>query len=173
MGGLTLGLLTAGAARANLPEPPLTHVLAAVNPRRAAPDFTLPDLDGKPHKLSDYRGKVVLVNFWASWCPPCRHEMPSMERLYLKLKGKPFQVLACDQQEDFDTVFAFTGQLDPAPTFPLLLDRKSAVAQSFGVPGLPTSFLIDKEGRIAYRAVGGRDFDHPEVIALVEKLVAA
>ena len=96
-----------------------------------------------------------------------------MERLYLKLKGQPFQVLACDQQEDFDTVFAFTGQLDPAPTFPLLLDRKSAVAKAFGVPGLPTSFLIDKQGRIAYRAVGGRDFDHPEVIALVEKLIAA
>ena len=160
-------------AHANLPEPPLTHVLAALKPRPQAPDFTLPDLDGKLHKLSDYRGKVVLVNFWASWCPPCRHEMPSMEKLYLKLKGQPFQVLACDQQEDFDTVFAFTGQLDPAPTFPLLLDRKSAVAKDFGVPGLPTSFLIDKQGRIAYRAVGGRDFDHPEVIALVEKLIAA
>lgn len=172
LGGLTLGLLTAGVARANLPEPPLTHVLTAVTPRRPAPDFALPDLDGKTHKLSDYRGKVVLVNFWASWCPPCRHEMPSMEKLYLKLKGKPFQVLACDQQEDFDTVFAFTGQLDPAPTFPLLLDRKSAVAKSFGVPGLPTSFLVDKEGRLAYRAVGGRDFDHPDVIALVEKLMA-
>ena len=160
-------------ARANLPEPPLTHVLAPLEPRPPAPNFSLPDLDGKPHQLSDYRGKVVLVNFWASWCPPCRHEMPSMERLYLKLKGQPFQVLACDQQEDFDTVFAFTGQLDPAPTFPLLLDRKSAVAKAFGVPGLPTSFLIDKQGRIAYRAVGGRDFDHPEVIALVEKLIAA
>lgn len=173
LGGLGLGLLTASAARAALPEPPLTHVLAALNPRPLAPDFSLPDLDGKTRKLSDYRGKVVLVNFWASWCPPCRHEMPSMEKLYLELKGKPFQVLACDQQEDFDTVFAFTGQLDPAPTFPLLLDKKSAVAKAFGVPGLPTSFLIDKEGRIAYRAVGGRDFDHPEVRALVEKLIAA
>ena len=173
LGGLGLGLLASGASYAALPEPPLTHVLAPIDPRKPAPDFSLPDMDGKLHKLSDYRGKVVLLNFWASWCPPCRREMPSMEKLFLSLKGKPFQVLACDQQEDSDTVFSFTGQLDPEPTFPLLLDSKSAVSEAFGVPGLPTTFLIDKTGRIAYRAVGGRDFGHPAIRALIEGLIAA
>jgi peroxiredoxin len=173
LGGFGLSLLTGKTARAALPEPPLTHVMAAVSPPRPAPDFSLSDMDGKIHKLSDYRGKAVLLNFWASWCPPCRHEMPSMEKLYLELKDKPFQVLACDQQEDDDTVFAFTGQFDPAPTFPLLLDRKSTVSKTYDVPGLPTTFLIDKSGRIVYRAVGGRDFSHPAIRALIEKLIAA
>jgi peroxiredoxin len=173
LGGFGLGLLTAGAARADLPEPPLTHVLAPVKPPKPAPDFSLPDMDGRLHKLSDYAGKVVLLNFWATWCPPCRRELPSMEKLYVELKGKPFQVLACDQQEDGDTVFTFTAQLDPAPTFPMLLDSKSAVSKAYDVPGLPTTFLIDKTGRIAYRAVGGREFGHPAIRALIEELMAA
>jgi peroxiredoxin len=172
LGGLGLGLLT-GPARAALPEPPLTHVMAAVNPPRPAPDFGLPDTDGKLHTLSDYRGKVVLLNFWATWCPPCRHEMPSMQTLFQELKDKPFQVLACDQQEDGDTVFSFTGLLNPEPTFPILMDSKSSVSKKYGVPGLPTSFLIDKKGNIAYRAVGGRDFGHPAMRALIESLMAA
>jgi len=173
LGGLGLGLLATGTARADLPEPPLTHILAPVKPARPAPDFSLADTEGKIHKLSDYPGKVVLLNFWATWCPPCRRELPSMEKLYQALKGKPFQVLACDQQEDADTLFAFTGQLDPAPTFPVLLDSNSAVSKAYGVPGLPTTFLIDKTGQIAYRAVGGREFDHPAIHALIEKLMAA
>ncbi|HEY9098044.1 MAG TPA: TlpA disulfide reductase family protein [Thiobacillus sp.] len=96
-----------------------------------------------------------------------------MEKLYLELKGKPFQVLACDQQEDGDTVFAFTGQLDPAPTFPVLLDSKSAISKAYGVLGLPTVFLIDKTWQIAYRAMGGRDFYHPTICALIEELITA
>jgi len=147
--------------------------MAAVKPPRPAPDFSLPDTDGKPHKLSDYRGKVVLLNFWATWCPPCRHEMPSMQVLSQELKDKPFQVLACDQQEDGDTVFSFTGLLNPEPTFPILMDSKSSVSKEYGVPGLPTSFLIDKKGNVAYRAVGGRDFEHPAMRALIESLMAA
>lgn len=138
-----------------------------------APDFTRTDVEGRPVRLSRYRGKVVLLNFWATWCPPCRRELPSMEKLYLDLKDKPFQVLACDQQEDGDTVFTFTGQLDPAPTFPVLLDSKSVVSKAYGVPGLPTTFLIDKSGQIAHRAVGGREFGHPAIRALIEELMAA
>lgn len=173
LGGLGLGLLAALPARAALPEPPLTHVMAAISPPIQAPDFSLSGLDGTLHALSDYHGKVVLLNFWASWCPPCRHEMPSLEKLHQELKNKPFQVLACDQEEDDDTVFVFTSQLDPAPTFPLLMDRKSTVSRTYDVPGLPTSFLIDKSGRIAYRAVGGRDFGHAAIRALIEKLMGA
>lgn len=147
--------------------------MAPVTPRKPAPDFTLPDMDGKSHTLSGYRDKVVLLNFWATWCPPCRREMPSMEMLSQALKGRPFQVLACDQQEDDDTVFVFTSQLSPAPTFPVLMDSKSAISRAYDVPGLPTTFLIDKTGQIAYRAVGGREFGHPAIRALIDELMAA
>jgi len=158
-------------ARAQTDLPDLTHKLTTLSPRPLAPAFTLKDLDGKTHKLSAYKGQVLLVNFWASWCPPCRREMPSMERLYLKLKGEPIQVLAVNQNESFDLVFAFTGELDPAPTYPILLDQKGKVPAQWGVKGLPTSFIVDKQGRIAYRAVGGREFDHPEIEATLRRLL--
>ena len=154
------------------PLPEMSHTLTTLKPAKAAKNFTLPDLDGKPHKLSDYRGKVVLVNFWATWCPPCRREMPSMERLYQKLKGEPFMVLAPDQYENLDLVFSFTGQLEPAPTFPIMLDPKSTTSKTWKVKGLPTSFIVDKQGRIAYRAVGGREFDHPEIEKTIRALIA-
>lgn len=172
LAGLGLGLLAGRTAQAALPEPPLTHILSPVEPPRPAPQFSLPDIDGRRHALADYKGKVILLNFWATWCPPCRREMPSMEKLHRALKGRPFQVIACDQQEDSDTVFAFTGQFEPSPSFPLLLDSKSDVAKLYGVPGLPTSFLIDKAGNIVYRAVGGRDFGDPAIRALIERLMA-
>jgi thiol-disulfide isomerase/thioredoxin len=151
----------ANPAWAALPLPELSHSLTTLKPAKAAKNFTLPDLDGKPHTLSDYRGKVVLINFWATWCPPCRREMPSMERLQQKFKDQPFVILAVNQQEDPDQVFVFTGQLEPSPTFPILMDRNSAVSQAWGVLGLPASFIVDQQGRLVYRAMGGRDFDHP------------
>ena len=157
--------------RAALPLPEMSHTLTALKPAKAAPDFALPDLDGKLHRLSDYRGKVVLVNFWATWCPPCRREMPSMERLLQQLKGQPFVVLAIDQQETPDSVFVFTGQLDPTPSFPILFDRNSEVAPAWGVLGLPSSFIVDQRGRIVYRAMGGREFDHPDIVRTIRELL--
>ena len=95
-----------------------------------------------------------------------------MKFMFKKLKGEPFMVLAPDQYESFDLVFSFTGQLDPAPTFPILLDEKSTSSKAWKVKGLPTSFIVDKQGRIAYRAVGGREFDHPEIEKLIRALIA-
>ena len=95
-----------------------------------------------------------------------------MERLSQKLKAEPFVVLAPDQFESFDLVFSFTGQLDPSPTFPILLDEKSIASKAWEVKGLPTSFIVDKKGHIAYRAVGGREFDHPEIEKLIRALIA-
>lgn len=158
------------AAQTVLPE--LSHKLTKLTPRAPAKNFTFKDLEDKTHSLSDYRGKVVLVNFWATWCPPCRREMPSMEHLYQKLKTEPFMVLAVDQWESYDLVFAFVGQLDPQPTFPILFDPKSHAAKQWNVRGLPTSFIVDKRGRVAYRAVGGREFDHPEMEKLIRALIS-
>lgn len=168
---VSLALFLPALATAQTELPDLTHKLSALTSRPAAPSFTLKDLDGKTHRLSDYKGKVLLLNFWATWCPPCRREMPSMERLYLKLKAEPFQILAADQVESFDLVFAFTGAIEPAPTFPILLDQKGAASAQWKIQGLPSSFIVDKQGRIAYRAIGGREFDHPDIEATIRRLI--
>ncbi|MBI3774741.1 MAG: TlpA family protein disulfide reductase [Gammaproteobacteria bacterium] len=150
----------------------LTSTLTPVAPRTVAKDFALKDLDGKTQSLTGYRGKVVLINFWGSWCPPCRREMPSMERLYQTLKTEPFTVLAINQSESLDLVFAYTGEIEPAPTFPMLLDHQGEVPPQWGVRGLPASFIVDKQGRIAYRAMGGREFDHPDIEKTLRTLIA-
>jgi len=150
--------------------PPLSHSLATQVPR-PAPALRLKDLGGNAHDLAQLRGRVVLVNFWATWCPPCRREMPSMERLSQALKGEAFSVLAVDVGEDSDAIDAFTGQLDTAPTFPILLDTRSKVLQAWKVAGLPTTFLIDRQGRLVASAIGGREFDHPEMVATIRGLL--
>jgi thiol-disulfide isomerase/thioredoxin len=113
----------------------------------------------------------VLVNFWATWCPPCRREMPSMQRLKEALAGEPFAVLAVDVGEDADTIQGFTSQLDATLTFPILLDTRSRAMQSWKVSGLPTTYLVDKQGRIIASAVGGREFDHPELVAAIRAVL--
>jgi len=164
-----LVLLSAFAVTARA-EGELGYRFTPLAPLQAAPDFSLQDMDEETHTLSDYRGKVVLVNFWATWCPPCRKEMPALEALYKKLGTEDFAVLAVNQWEDPDHVFTYTGDLNVFPTFPILFDPESAVSEKYRVKGLPTSFLVDKQGRLAYRAVGGRDFDHPEVEKLILEL---
>ncbi len=166
---LVLVWLVATAAVAE--QPPLGHKMNPVSPPLAAPGFTLPDMDGEMHSLDDFRGKVVMLNFWATWCPPCRREMPSMQRLYEKYREQGLTVVAVNQFEDPDLVFEFTGRLSLEPTFPILFDRESRVSERYRVKGLPTTYLLDKAGRIQFRAIGGREFDHPEVEALIEGLL--
>lgn len=163
-------LLTAGTLPAQ--EPELSHTLAPLDPPLVAPGFSLQDMDGEKHALADYRGKVILLNFWATWCPPCRHEMPAMERLYQRLRDRGFVVLAVNQWEDPDLVFAYTGDLNVFPSFPILFDPQSSVSQLYAVKGLPTSFVIDRDGQLVYRALGGREFDHPEILQRIEALLA-
>lgn len=97
-----------------------------------------------------------------------------MERLYQKLKGEgaPFEVLAVNQWESPDHVFSYLGQLEVLPSFPILFDSESRVADALGVKGLPTSFLLGKDGRVVYRAVGGRELDHPSIEQVVRALLA-
>ena len=160
------------SAYAAVKQPELGHRLTPLKTPIEAPDFTLEDMDEEEYSFSDYRGKVVVLNFWATWCPPCRREMPSMERLYQKYKGDEFTALAINQMESGDHVFAYTGQLEVDPTFTILFDQYSLVSHVYGVKGLPTTYLIDKKGQIRFRAIGGREFDHPDVEAQIERLMA-
>ncbi len=153
-------------------QPELSHNLAAVKNIIPASDFELQNMDEEKIKLSDYRGKVVLLNFWATWCPPCIREMPSMQRLQQQIGTKNFKVIAVNQMEEIDDVFIFSGQLEKDLTFDILFDTSSRVSQDYAVRGLPTTYLIDKKGNIRYRAVGGREFDHVEVIKIVKQLIA-
>ena len=153
-------------------QPELSHNLTEIKHIIPARDFELEDMDEEKVKLSDYHGKVVLLNFWATWCPPCIREMPSMERLHQKVAADDFKVIAINQMENADDVFAFTGQLEVDPTFEILFDTTSKVSRDYAVRGLPTTYLIDKKGNIRYRAVGGREFDHDEVIKIIKQLTA-
>jgi len=164
-------LLASMTVHADWQQPELSHNLTPVKNVISASDFELPDMDEEKVKLSKYRGKVVLLNFWATWCPPCIREMPSMERLHQQVDAEDFKVLAVNQMENVDQVFAFTGQLDVDPTFQILFDTTSEVSQAYAVRGLPTTYLIDKKGNIRYRAVGGREFNHPGVIEIINQLI--
>lgn len=138
--------------------------VAAVPP---APTFALPDMDGKTIDLARYRGKVVLVNFWATWCPPCRKEFPSLGRVRKLFKPADFEVLAVNVGEDPDTVFSFTGSTD----FPVLFDRDSRAMARWPVKGLPTTLVVDRQGRLVLRAVGGREFDDPAIVTQLKELL--
>ena len=156
-------MLTIPAQAAERQQPKLGYNLTAQSELIPAPDFTLEDIDARKYSLKDYRGKVIMLNFWATWCPPCRRELPSMERLHQKFKNRDFVVLSLNQMEDGDQIFTFTGDLGIDLTFPILFDKDSSVSHAYGVMGLPTTYIIDKKGYVRFRAIGGREFDHPEV----------
>ena len=147
----------------------LTQTLTPVPDKPPAPEFSLKDTEGETHRLSDYRGKAVILNFWATWCPPCREEMPSMQRAWEEVKDQGIIFLAIDIGEDEDTVFTFTA--DYPVDFPLLLDQSSSVIEQWPVMGLPTTFVIDPRGRIVYRAIGGREWDSPALLDRVRALL--
>jgi peroxiredoxin len=136
-----------------------------------APDFAAQDLQGKPVRLSAYRGKVVLLNFWATWCPPCRKEMPSMERLHRAYRERGLVVLALSQDDlPLDDVRRFAVLL--GLTFPVWHDRDSAVGRQYQVPGVPTSYLIAHDGQFAWRVLGEYDWDGREAHGAVELLLS-
>jgi thiol-disulfide isomerase/thioredoxin len=133
------------------------------------PPLSLPALDGSRHSLEEYWGRVVLLNFWATWCPPCREEMPSMQRLQQKLAGEPFVVVAVNVGEDDQTVRAF---LEKVPvSFPVWLDPDGITPGQWKVFAFPSSFLLDPQGRIRYTVYGGMDWQTPEVLRRIEELL--
>ena len=135
----------------------------------AAPPLALEDLAGKTHRLADYRGSVVLVNFWATWCEPCRAEMPSMNRLRRSLAGRRFEVLAVNLAEPLARIQKY---LDTMPLgFPLLRDRDSATSKAWKARLLPASYLIGRDGRIRYVAYGEIDWTSEPVREKVMQLL--
>jgi peroxiredoxin len=135
-----------------------------------APDFAVPDLSGQAVRLSALRGQVVLLNLWTTWCPPCREEMPSMEKLYQRLKDRGFVLLAVSQDEAGKAaVEPFVRDL--GLTFPVLVDPDHQVGDRYRVWGYPESFLIDREGRIVERIIGPRNWAAPEQVATLERLL--
>ncbi len=139
-----IGLVWAGkpSATAAIPQP------TAQPSGEIAPDFTLETLDGETVSLSDFRGKVVMVNFWASWCPPCVAELPTIYQFYQSHQADGFVVLAVNAQENRGTVSEFINR--NGYTFPVLLDPDSVAADEYGIRALPTSFFLDKNGEIQY-----------------------
>ena len=121
------------------------------------PGLVLKDLQGTTHSLADYRGKVVLINFWATWCLPCRDEMPSMRRLRQKLAGRPFEVMAINLAESETKVQDFLRGLPL--DFTIVLDRNSEARRDWKIRVLPTSFVIAPDGTIRYSVIGEIDWD--------------
>jgi thiol-disulfide isomerase/thioredoxin len=133
------------------------------------PALTLRDIDGKTHDLAAYRGKVVLVNFWATWCEPCRDEMPAIQRLKKKLAGKPFVVLAVNVDEPESRIHTF---LEKMPLdFPILLDAGKVATKAWKVSVLPASFIIGRDGRTRYSLTGELAWDHDTVVSLLAELM--
>ena len=135
------------------------------------PALSLKDLEGAAHSLQAHRGKVVVLNFWATWCEPCRDEMPSLNKLKHSFDGKPVVVLGVNVGEGEGRIKAF---LDKVPVeFPVLLDRDAAASRVWKVRMLPATFILDREGRIRYSHAGERDWDALEVRAKVTALLDA
>ena len=166
---LLLVLSIGGASAQGLP--PLTHQLTPLKQPVAAPGLSFINLDEEMVDLKDLAGKVVVVNFWATWCPPCRREMGSMERLYQATHDRGVEILAVNVGEDLDTVFSFLGTVEPSPTFQMLFDSDAESMQRWGVKGLPTTFIVNPAGQVVYRAVGGREFDHPDMQNALLRLI--
>jgi peroxiredoxin len=143
--------------------------ISILKERRNPIDFSLPLLTGGNASLSSYRGKVVLLNFWATWCPPCRAEMPSMEVLYQRLKNQGLEILAVDLGEDTATVQQFIRN-NPY-TFPVLLDRNNRIGSQYGARSIPTTFVIDREGKIIGGVVGAIRWDEPKLIAAFDAVL--
>ncbi|MGH9321170.1 MAG: peroxiredoxin family protein [Vicinamibacteria bacterium] len=126
------------------------------------PDFTLPDLEGKEHPLSDYRGKVVVLNFWATWCPPCIDEMPSLQRLHDALAAQGLAVVAISADERFSDIGAFVRKFEL--TFVILHDAGKKVSRKYQSFKYPETYIVDRDGRLKSKVVGPRDWSSPSVI---------
>ncbi|KXJ56655.1 MAG: thiol-disulfide isomerase/thioredoxin [Neptuniibacter pectenicola] len=133
----------------------------------------LQNTDNEAVDLSAYKGKILLLNFWATWCPPCVKEMPSMQRLRNHFSEQPFEIIAINIGESSTAVSSFLLELDTELTFPILLDEEGKSYQVFGIRGLPMTLLLDKQGELLSRTLGGKDWDSAASIQLVQAALNA
>jgi thiol-disulfide isomerase/thioredoxin len=171
---LAVFLFCCGAVGAQTGKAPVDYSLVpklqALKERDTAPDFTLSDPNGRKVSIKDFRGKVVFLNFWATWCESCRDEMPSMERLYREFKGQGLEIVAVNVKEKQPQAMAFYRKLQLS--YPVLLDTEGAVGQLYGAFGLPVTYLIDRKGIVLARLWGPADWYSPGARKLIGSLVA-
>ena len=151
-------------------DPPRHLRLQAPSESVEAPAFSLPDLTGKKIQLKDYRGRLVFLNFFATWCGPCQEEMPGMDRLFRAYRDKGLVVLAVNMEQSAKTVRPFVQELKLS--FPVLLDAEGSVSHDYGIRALPVSFLVGRDGNLLWRAMGGREWDTPEMQSYIGQAVA-
>jgi len=143
--------------------------LAEVKDHQEAPDFTLTNPDGKKVSLKDYRGKVVFLNFWATWCEACRDEMPSMEKLYREFKGKGLEVVGVNVKDKRPDALAFLKKYQIS--YPIIMDPEGEAGLLYGAFGMPITYLIDRKGVVQARLLGGADWYTPGARNLIKTLV--
>jgi len=166
-----LTLLTFAASAATVTTDELIRIgLQPLKEGTEIVDFELQDLSGATRRLSDFRGKVVFLNFWATWCGPCRFEMPSMEKLYRRLKDEGLEILAVNLQEDRSSVEQFVDEY--GLSFPVLLDTTGRIGATYGARSIPTTYIVDREGFVIAGTIGTREWDTEEYIRFFEKLLA-
>jgi len=171
LSGLLLCLSWCSAAASATGTDPMRALgLQAPNEAVEAPEFSLSDLSGKQVRFKGFRGQLVFLNFFATWCGPCREEMPGMERLYRAHREKGFVVLAVNLQESAKAIRPFVEGLKLS--FPTVMDSDGAVSREYGVRALPVSFLVGRDGHILWRAIGGRDWESALSRQYFAKLVA-
>ncbi len=132
--------------------------------------FTVPALTGGTMDSKSLKGKIVLFNFWATWCPPCKREMPSIETLWKTLKGEAFTIAAVSTGEKRKTVEDFIAQ--NRYTFPIFLDEGGSMGRIYATQGIPTTYVLDKQGRIVAGIVGSTEYDNPELIKALRAMAA-
>ena len=143
--------------------------LQEMKERLPAPDFTLPNPDGRKVSLKDFRGKVVFLNFWATWCEFCKDEMPAMDRLYREFRGKGLEIVAVNVKDKRADALAFAKQLKI--TYPIVMDPEGEVGLLYGAFGMPTTYLIDRKGVVLARLWGPADWYSPAARKLIAALV--
>lgn len=163
---IIISILLAGHALA-LDFPP-SFKISRLDAGKSLPDISLPNLDGSLMDFNTLKGRIVLVNFWATWCGPCKEEMPSLERLREKFPSDQLQILAVTNDIRPHEIQAFWKQLDLH--FPVLLDKHEELFQALMIRNLPATLLVDIQGKIQGRVMGPREWDSPEAVAVVKSL---
>ena len=137
----------------------------------AAPQLLLKSLDGGEYDLSTAKGRVVVVNFWATWCPPCIEELPTMQKLWEETRDQGLDVLAVNVGEPADRIQQFLNEFEPELTFPILLDPDGEAFQAWGVRGLPKTYVVNKRGQVIYEAEGGRNMNSEHIRERLRTLI--